>query len=334
VRNLGVFVGEDKSIFFYEILDHLKNQFNVKVFKRRSYNVPILYGRLNRWALNKEISSLLSQNDVCFFEWASDLLALASHMDKRSAIITRLHSFELFEWAPKINWQFVDIIILVSQTMQRRFNDLYPAQSHKTIVVHNGISLERFGPSESHNFHFVFGMLCNITPIKRIYDVILMLDKLRENGFLFKLYIGGEPTCGEDYRYFAAIHGLVEKLNLGDFVVFDGYIKDTPAWLKKIDIFISNSYWEGQQVALLEAMASGCYCLSHNWDGVEEILPNENIFITETEFIRKAIDFYEKSASEKVSCQELMRRIAVAKFDIKRTQVQIQQIIEKTKASK
>jgi glycosyltransferase involved in cell wall biosynthesis len=329
--DMGVFIGENNWTFFNEICDDLKLQYRTDIFRMNYYRIPFFQARFNRWNLNKGINSFLSSHDVCFFEWASELLALASHMPKQCAIVTRLHSFELYEWASKIDWQAVDQIILVSRTMQSRFNKLFPSQSYKTAVVHNGVRLEKFKPSGLGDFRFVFGMLCNITPIKRIYDVVLMLHNLREKGYRFQLCIGGEPRCGDDLRYLAAIRSLVEKLDMDEFIIFDGYIGDTPTWLQKIDIFISNSYWEGQQVALLEAMASGCYCLSHNWDGVEEILPEENIFIAEPDFLIKMVDYINISTAEKVACSKTMREIAETKFDISRTKEQIRKIIEETR---
>ncbi|MEI9813645.1 MAG: glycosyltransferase family 4 protein [Acidobacteriota bacterium] len=68
---------------------------------------------------------------------------------------------------------------------------------------------------------------------------------------------------------------------------FYEHIEGTADFLSNMDVFISHSFWEGQQVALLEAMASGCYCLSHRWMGVEEVLPEDNLYLMEDELIAK-----------------------------------------------
>jgi glycosyltransferase involved in cell wall biosynthesis len=324
MSRLGVFVGENNWTFFHEIYEDLAQHYSTEIFRRKTYQVPILQGRLNRWAFHHGLRSTLARNDVCFFEWASELLMASSRMPKSCAIATRLHSFELYDWAPKIHWQSVDRIICVSQAMQKRFIALYPDHAPKTAVVYNGRPLDAFQHLARRDFQFNLGMLGSIIPIKRVYDVILMFYTLKQQARQARLFLGGEII--HEPRYAAATCRLVEKLGLQDSVLFDGRV-DPALWLQKIDILISNSYWEGQQVALIEGMASGCYCLCHFWAGAEEMLPPENLYITEAEFCQKILSYAETSAAEKRQCQARLRAIAYDKFDIERIKPQIRQII-------
>jgi glycosyltransferase involved in cell wall biosynthesis len=247
-------------------------------------------------------------------------------MPKRAAIVTRLHSFEIYEWAPKINWNAVDKIILVSKAMQQMFGELYPDHGHKTEVVYNGRLLEAFSPPTNREFNFNLGMLCNIRPIKRVYETILMFYGLRAQGYDARLHIAGESRG--DHRYAASVYRLVKDLKLDNYVTFYGYVTDPERWLQQIDIFISNSFWEGHPVALLEAMAAGCYCLSHTWAGAEEMLPEENLYVTEAELQQKIIEYAQMSQDEKENCHTRLRSIALEKFDISQTSTQIRRIIE------
>lgn len=325
MTKLGILVGEDLWTFFHEIHNDLSAHYDVEVYKRKHYNVPLLHGRLNRWAYRHGLQSIMRRSDICFFEWASELLVHASQLPKQCTIVTRLHSFELYEWAPQVNWDAVDKVILVSSAMREMFVQQYPQQAHKTEVIYNGRSLEEFAPPAHRPFRFHLGMLCNITPIKRIYEVVLAVHGLRQQGHDACLYIAGKPL---DLRYDAALHRLVQKLDLQDFVVFEGFVADTPVWLHKIDIFISNSFWEGQQVALLEAMAAGCYCLSHWWAGAEEMLPVENLYITEAELQQKVLDYCKKPDSEKLARQGRLRSIAQEKFDLEKMQSNIRRVLQ------
>jgi glycosyltransferase involved in cell wall biosynthesis len=117
----------------------------------------------------------------------------------------------------------------VSQAMQQQFIDLYPDHEHKTTVVYNGRSLAAFKPFARTEFDFTIGMLCNITPIKRIYEVVLMLSELRAKGYDARLRIAGKAEHPNDLRYAAAIHRLVDTLGLHSHVKFDDYVTDTPA---------------------------------------------------------------------------------------------------------
>jgi glycosyltransferase involved in cell wall biosynthesis len=328
MKKIGIFVGEENWTFFIEIYKALSDHYETEIYRSKTYNTPLLSGRLNRWAFKHRIQSMLRRNDICFFEWASELLAHASHMPKCSAIVTRLHSFELYGWAPKINWNLVDKVILVSRAKQRQFADLYPDQRHKTVVVYNGRSLIDFKPPFQREFGFKLGMLCDIKPRKRIYDIILNIYELIQKGYNAYLCIGGNPAGLDDMIYAAAINELVDRLGLQDRVSLEGYVENASAWLQEIDIYISNSYWEGQQVALLEAMATGCYCLSHAWSGAEEMLPPDYLYTTNAELKQKIIEYSEMPNEEKQEHQVRLRAIACKNFDIDQTQTRIRNIID------
>jgi len=95
---------------------------------------------------------------------------------------------------------------------------------------------------------------------------------------------------------------------LEDSITLTSPVTDAHSWLQSIDIFISNSYWEGLQNALIEAMATGCYCISHAWGGVEEALPAENICVTDRELEEKIIQYSALPEIEKSARRALMRK--------------------------
>lgn len=312
--------------FFDEIFADLASHYTLQTFQPKRYRFPLLHNRLNRWKYQYEMRSVLRNNDVCFFEWASELLVQASHLPKSCAMVTRLHSFELYEWAPKVNWQTVDKVILVSHAMHELFCELYPDHAHKAVVIYNGRSLDAFQPPAHRDFTFTLGMLCNVLPVKRVYEAVLMVHGLVTEGYPARLRIAGDIE--RDQRYVVAIRRLVAKLHLQEHVLLDGPVTDAPNWLQQIDIFLSNSYWEGQQVALLEAMASGCYCLAHHWAGAEEMLPGETLFLTEAELQEKIVAYSRISDGERLACQHKLRRIACEKFNIERTSAQIRTVLD------
>lgn len=328
---IGVLVGEHGNwTFFDEIFKSLAANYETRVFRERVYETPLLYGRLNRWALRGQIRSLLRRSDLCFFEWASELLEVATQMPKSCPIVTRLHAYELHAWAPRINWEQVDTIIVVSDAMARKLAAAYPECAPKIAVVYNGVSLRRFTPAP-RPFAFDLGMLCTVEPRKRVYEVIMMLDALRRRHAAARLQIaGGWSKSPASEEYYAAVRGLVTKLGLEEHVSFAGHVTDTPAWLQQIDIFISNSYHEGQQVALLEAMASGCCCFSHVWDGAEEVLPPDHLFTTEAELLAKITAYAEQPEEIRRQRRARMRAIAKERFDIETTKAKILTIVDAT----
>ena len=330
MTKLGIFVGENgKWSFFQDIYEDLSRHYQMDVFQEKVYRTPIFQGRLNRWGHQQAIKTRLQRNDACFFEWASELLVPATHMPVQCPIITRLHSYEITFWAPKINWDHVDKVILLSQSMRDKFSQFYPAHAHKAEVVYNGVALDKFHPPAQRDFTFNIGMLCSIHPVKRVYEMVLVIHSLKQAGYNPHLHIaGGKWSDGYFDDYYLSIERTIEKLDLHQNVTLHGHVTETAKWLQQIDIFISNSYWEGQQVALLEAMASGCFCLVHFWDGAEECVPAENLYVTDIELQEKLISYAELADQEKRQQQALMRTIACEKFDAEQQKANIRRVIE------
>lgn len=329
MKKLGIFVGENENwTFFKEIFEDFSSHYQVEQFQKKTLRLPVLSGRVNDWLYRDRVRSVLQRSDVCFFEWASGLLATASHMRKVAPIVARLHSFELADWAHRIHWDHVDKVIFVSESIRRRFIDQYPAHAGKAVLVYNAISTEKFFPAP-RPFDFSLGMLCTIAPIKRVYEAILVIKELRDLGYGPTLHIAGGPLNGKyQNRYYLAVHRLVEKLNLQQVVKFYGHVDNPAQWLQNIDIYLSNSYWEGMQTSLLEAMATGCYCLAHFWDGVEEALPPENIYSSDMDLKQKLIFYSELTEDERIRRKNQLVETVCQKFNLANTKAMLREVID------
>jgi glycosyltransferase involved in cell wall biosynthesis len=324
---LGIALSQvDSWNFFEDVFEDLKSHYQVKVFQFPLLRTPFFYERINTLRFQLKMKAFLRSQDVILFEWASGLLAAATQYEKDCSIVTRLHRYELYEWADKIKWEHVDKIILVSRAMRRKFSKKFPEHDHKTIVLPVGVSTKKFQPN-GKKFNGDIGIMCNLIPRKRVYDLILTCHELLRSGENLHLHIAGgyDPLYAD---YFDALQNLVHRLDLRDHVTFYGKIADSWKWYRSIDIFVSNSYSEGMQVSPMEAMASGCYCLSHHWDGAEELLPYENLFFTNTELIEKILRYYELSEGEKRDRRASMRAIILDRFDIEQVKCQMRSILE------
>lgn len=316
VRKLGIIYDDKIQHFLSDLLDDWEKHFETSIYTFKPVRVPIASGRINKLLHKHSLKKFLNQNDAVFFEWVGENLVFASQLPHQAKIIARLHSWELFHWAKWVNWDAVDRIILVSKAMESRFNEMFPGYAEKIIVLPAGKSLERFQP-KVHPFYGKLGMLGSILPIKRVYDMVLTLSELHKKGLGYSLHIAGKPDAEfNNQRYYASLLSVIEYLDLKDKVIFEGWV-DPTVWLPEIDIYISNSYWEGQQNALLEAMASGCCCLSHCWRGAEEILPDDCIYTTETSLIEKIMGYSQMTKKEKEISQQHMRSIVAERFDLK-----------------
>lgn len=322
---LGIAIQETWS-FFNEIYSDLEKRYNTSLFNFRTTKIPVFNNRINRRMFQHDMSNFMKYNDVVFFEWSSMLLAAASQFNKTCGIVTRLHRYEMYEWIEQINWRNVDRIILVSQAKKKEFVSRFPWLEPKIVVSSVSIDLDKFKPNKKV-FSGDIGILCNLTPRKRVYDLVLNFHELLKVRDDFHLHIGGgiDPAFKD---YYEALQQIVKKLNMQEKVTFDGKISDTPDWYRKIDIFISNSYSEGLQVAPMEAMASGCYCLSHHWDGAEELVPQNNLYYSGEELQEKILIYSKLPPAKKSIEKDRMRSIACEKFDIRRTIAQIHGVID------
>lgn len=336
MSKLGVFVGEHGHWgFFKEIYAALSSAYQTQLFEEKIYQVPLLYGRLNRWVYQRQIRSLVENNDACFFEWASELLVPASMLPKRAPIITRLHSYEVNVWAPQVNWDNVDRIIFVSNYIRQQFLANHREHEAKTCVINNGVDLERFTPVANKPFEFNIGILGTILPVKRVYEAVFTIATLREQGYRPHLHIGGGKAAGGYHDdYYIAVKNLIHKLDLHDYVTMYDHVAEPEHWLRRIDIYISNSYWEGQSVALLEAMASGCYAIAHFWNGSDDILPQAAIYSSDGDLVHKLIAYAELSAAEKETRREQMRALACEHYDMRKVIQQIKHTIDETIAGR
>lgn len=317
---LGLIVS-DTWYFFNEIASYLRTEFQTRTFQETTYRLPVLGTKINNWRLRYDLSQILSSVDVAFFEWSSIYLAAASHLPKRCKIITRMHHYELYHWATAINWEQVDRVIVVSSGMQRAFAENLPLYKQKTVVVPGGIRLDHFQPGD-RPFRGNIGILCHLEPRKRVYELILAFHELIQFGYDLHLHIGGDelPKLGNYYR---AMRLLVERLHLADRVTFDGLVRNTPEWFRNIDIFVSNSYSEGLQVAPMEAIASGCYTISHCWDGCEDMIEPQHIYVTDKEMNHLIIHYLNAAQNEQRSICARQRMIIQQTCNIEQVRVAI-----------
>ena len=317
---------EETWDFLHEIYADLSAHHQTDLFSRREIRLPVLSGRVNRRLFRRDMRKFLQANDAVFFEWASGLLAAATRLPKTCGIVTRLHRYEMYRWADKINWDAVDTVILVSQAKYNEFAARFPEHIAKAVVIPEAVSPQRF-QFVPKKFSGDIGILCHLKPRKRVYELILAFYELSKHRDDLRLHIGGGEAAAFG-EYAEALRALVEKLGLQDKITFYGHISKPETWYPKIDIYISNGYSEGLQVSPMEAMATGCYALSHHWDGADELLPPENLFFSEAELIERIERYCALSDAEHAAAREKMRALVVEKFNVDKTKVQIRRLVE------
>jgi glycosyltransferase involved in cell wall biosynthesis len=148
--------------------------------------------------------------------------------------------------------------------VRRRF--VSPA---RVVHVANPIDLERFCPGDRDRARgrlglpsdvFLAGTVSRLVPGKAVGD---LLDAIALCPDVQLLVVGDGPER-------PALEARARRLS--GRVRFLGARDDVPEILRALDLFVLSSRWEGEPVALLEAMATGLPCIATATSGAREIL--------------------------------------------------------------
>ncbi len=326
---LGI-VNNETWIFFRNIVEYLANQYSVTVFKPINWPLPIMKQKASHYLLRQSLNKFINQNDVVLFEWASAMLMESSKLKTSvsAAFITRLHRYEMFTWVNQINWDAVNYIILDTEAMRKKLlakTNILPERAF--VIPPIGIPLDKINDSPK-TFRGNIGILATLHPRKRIYELILAFHSLLKDHPEYHLHIGGN-SVPEHQDYYESLIYLTQKLGIENKITFYNKVEDRWNWYDNMDIFVSNSYSEGMQVAPLEAATRGCYCVTHWWEGAEEIFDHDELFLKEIDFVEKIEKYSRASAEEQIRMKEPLKNFVREKCSINIITSQIQSIIER-----
>jgi glycosyltransferase involved in cell wall biosynthesis len=102
----------------------------------------------------------------------------------------------------------------------------------------------------------------------------------------WRLHVAGDVV---DPRYEIYMNHIITEMGLNDFITFYGHQNNILQWLQKMHYVACSSPWESQNMSVMEAMATGCCPLVHNFPGAKEIYPEEYIWTTVNEFADLAL---------------------------------------------
>lgn len=156
-------------------------------------------------------------------------------------------------------------IIGISQAAAKSLITSYPFLSKKVNIINNGAHLffKKFVSRNSASKIIILsvGRLHHsknyATALKSIYE-IKNLD--------FEYWIAGEGELEKELKR------LVVNFRLQNSVKFLGYVKDIPSVLKKADIFLIPSLWEGFGLAAVEAMNASLPCVVGDVPGLGDLI--------------------------------------------------------------
>lgn len=249
----------------------------------------------------KQIEIEMQWSDICWFEWCDEIVFYGSNLKAalNKKIICRIHGYEVYtNIIRKINWKYVDDLIIVAPHIRRIFEERTKDINMSGLNVHTvfcGVNVNRF-PLNIKNKGYNLGYLGYINFKKNIPLTLDIFKKLHDLDDRYKLYIAGEFQDDRTLSYFDY---YVDSNKLNDCIFFDGWQEEQEKiqWFKKIDYMVISSIDEGLCFAAAEAMCSGIKPVLHNCEGLRNHYDKKYIFTTLDDAV-KMIAENEYSSSE------------------------------------
>jgi glycosyltransferase involved in cell wall biosynthesis len=150
-----------------------------------------------------------------------------------------------------------------------------PHAAEKTHTIYNGIDLAHFSDSEpaaSHRIQcgkIVIGTAGRLETEKGHDRLVAAVSVLNASGLDFELLIAGEGSQRQALANQIAHEGLSGKVR------FSGFVTDMPGFMRRIDIFVFPSLWEGFGYAAAEAMAAGRPVVAFDVSCNREVIDHE-----------------------------------------------------------
>ncbi len=177
-------------------------------------------------------------------------------------------------------YQKIDEICCVSDQAMQKFLILYPELSFKTKIFHNILNTGRIDklinedqkyPDEPDYKGFRLLTLARLTAPKQLEVSIKAASLLKQRGIDFHWYVYGE---GEEREH---LQEEIRNNQVDDCFFLEGTVNNPYPLLKKADLYVHCSRYEGRSVAIQEAMYLGKPVIVSDCSGNrEQIIDNQN----------------------------------------------------------
>ena len=184
---------------------------------------------------------------------------------------------KLLPWFMRILYPLADVVIAVSNDVKSDLVSCIALADQKVVVINNPVvDAELYSMSEAETNHPWLEQKSDpvILSVGRLtkqkdFDSLIRAFANYVHNRTAKLIILGE---GEERHNLEA---LVKDLNLTGKVSMPGFVSNPFSFMKKADLFVLSSLWEGQPNALIQALALGTPTVSTDCPGgSREILRN------------------------------------------------------------
>lgn len=238
----------------------------------------------------------------------------------------RIIKKKLYPLLSKYLYKLADSIVTVSKGVADDVNKFLNLPKSKLTVIYNPIiDDEIFNLMEQRNSHpwlnddqyKVIVSVGRLVNQKNFSLLIKAFKKVKEQLPEAKLIILGEGPEKQKLKY------LIEELEMEKDVTLEGFVQNPYSYMKKSDLFVLSSKWEGFGNVIVEALATGTPVVSTKCpSGPDEILENGKfgylVNLNDVEQMSTAI-LHELSTP---SADEKKRKARAEKFSVESATIQ------------
>ena len=184
-------------------------------------------------------------------------------------------------------YKYADVCISNSKYISNQYNKVYNL-NFKTIYPPSFIKINNFKKKTFPKKKLYLGTVCRLSEEKGLKDFLNIIPKLK---FDLKFFIIGD---GPDKQ---SLKDITSNLNIKKKIFFLGFLKPQQVvkQLKKIDLFINCSYFEGFPNSVVEALSAGVPVIaSQSYGGINEIIKNKKfgyIYKNQKDLIKNITNF-------------------------------------------
>lgn len=180
--------------------------------------------------------------------------------------------------------QFTDITICLTKHDLRTAVENRIADPKKTVIINNGIDLNRFSESSTN-----FGLLkeLGLSPDNFIVGNVSRFDIqknqkliIQASYYLIRKYPDMRFVLVGDGKLLKQMKNYARDSHLDDVIIFAGERDNLADFYSIFDVFVLPSFWEGMPYVLLEAMAAKLPIICSNLPNHLEVIKNNHSAFT------------------------------------------------------
>lgn len=247
--NITLFVGYIEND---EMFKNIPKNIDIKIMHKSKLNIigKIIMG------IKLLINNILIKNkydiSICYSHHHSILSKMARKAAKNNIIFVHndLKLARTQKQIDKMNFDKFSKVVCVSKAAKSTFVELFPDYNKKNIyVINNYIDGDKIIELAKENFNRPEGTLFinvarHLESAKKITRIINSAEKLKKEGYNFKVILAGDGPDSELYR---------EMAKNKDYIIMLGNVSNPFKYIAKSDAFILSSSFEGYGMVLDEA---------------------------------------------------------------------------------